>query len=338
MNFAKQIRSGGKIAHSKACFNIVFDDHSGEYEYTLEYKDSSVIKEILKLDNEVLLERNSDGEGKIFANEIGRMMKFQAPVNEIAVATRQDKIQHPFLEPINKWADSLYSYKFGTDMGRVQLAVIDEQNSINEFDTHDQDAVVAISAKGQNEFGQEFLEDVTKDMNYIGFDIDSLEIDTPVGIKFNQPVGMAAKAIHVVERGVSAPIGQIALSQGMFRSISILIHLHYAVRTGNANTIVIDDIGEGLDYERSCRLIDCVMKLTNDSSVQLIMSTNDRFVMNVVPLESWTILKRDGDKVSVINKASHPDAFADFEFSGLPNFDFFRGATGGNSNFIGDEI
>lgn len=56
--------------------------------------------------------------------------------------------------------------------------------------------------------------------------------------------------------------------------------------------IVIDDIGERLDYERSCALIELLMSKATTQQVQLIMTTNDRFVMNKVPLEAWTVLHR----------------------------------------------
>ncbi len=53
------------------------------------------------------------------------------------------------------------------------------------------------------------------------------------------------------------------------------------------------------------------------------MSTNDRFVMNHVPLTEWSVLRRSGNRVVVHNHENSPEAFERFEFTGLSNFDFF---------------
>jgi ABC-type lipoprotein export system ATPase subunit len=56
--------------------------------------------------------------------------------------------------------------------------------------------------------------------------------------------------------------------------------------TNKLTCVLIDDIGEGLDYERSSNLIKLLLKKMKKESIQLIMSTNDRFVMNNIPYDS----------------------------------------------------
>jgi hypothetical protein len=53
------------------------------------------------------------------------------------------------------------------------------------------------------------------------------------------------------------------------------------------------------------------------------MSTNDRFVMNNVPLEYWTVMHRAGTKLLSINYRNSKELFEEFELIGLNNFDFF---------------
>jgi len=53
------------------------------------------------------------------------------------------------------------------------------------------------------------------------------------------------------------------------------------------------------------------------------MATNDRFVMNTVPLEYWSVLERRGAVVKVHNRENAKQKFEDFRFTGLNNFDFF---------------
>jgi hypothetical protein len=112
------------------------------------------------------------------------------------------------------------------------------------------------------------------------------------------------------------------MSQGMFRALSVLIQVNHAVMTSAPSCILIDDIGEGLDFERSCALIKLIIEKAETSSVQLIMSTNDRFVMNAVPLQDWSVLARQGPRCRVYNYANSKAAFDEFKFTGLNNFDF----------------
>lgn len=53
------------------------------------------------------------------------------------------------------------------------------------------------------------------------------------------------------------------------------------------------------------------------------MATNDRFVMNNVPLEMWTVLQRKGSRCQVFNFNNSKEKFENFRFTGLNNFDFF---------------
>ncbi len=87
--------------------------------------------------------------------------------------------------------------------------------------------------------------------------------------------------------------------------------------------ILIDDIGEGLDYERASALIKLLIDKAKKSRVQLIMSTNDRFVMNNVPLKYWSIMRRFPNESTIYNYKNSSKQFEDFELTGLNNFDFF---------------
>ena len=74
-------------------------------------------------------------------------------------------------------------------------------------------------------------------------------------------------------------------------------------------------------------VMDAVQRMrqkAKDSSIQLIMTTNDRFVMNQVPLEDWSVLQRQGSHVRVLNYANSRDLFEEFKFTGLSNFSFLE--------------
>jgi len=54
------------------------------------------------------------------------------------------------------------------------------------------------------------------------------------------------------------------------------------------------------------------------------MTTNDRLVMNNVPLEHWIIVdKDDNGKINFYSEKSHLKIFKKFKRIGLTNFDFF---------------
>ncbi len=87
---------------------------------------------------------------------------------------------------------------------------------------------------------------------------------------------------------------------------------------------LVDDIGEGLDYERSTSIIDLLIKHSKKSINQVIMTSNDKFVMNNVSLKYWTILTRTAGIIKAFTSRSNPKEFKDFEYMGLSNFDFFK--------------
>ncbi len=106
--------------------------------------------------------------------------------------------------------------------------------------------------------------------------------------------------------------------------MSILAQINYHAFTEKTQCIVIDDIGEGLDYERSCPLVNLLMAKARKSNAQLIMTTNDRFIMNVVPLKYWILLKCEKGNIQFYNNTNSKKIFNDFKFTGLNNFDFSR--------------
>jgi hypothetical protein len=87
--------------------------------------------------------------------------------------------------------------------------------------------------------------------------------------------------------------------------------------------ILIDDIGEGLDYERSTALIKLLINKCLKSKSQIVLTTNDKFIMNNTDLEYWNVIIRDKGIISLVNKKKDPILFEQFRFTGLNNFDFF---------------
>jgi hypothetical protein len=273
-------------------------------------------------DGQVLLERGADGAGRIFATKLNDFLEFQTPTSEAAIVARRDSIQHGFFEPLHIWGKSLCHFYFGTALGKDRIAILIEGKTPEEFDVHDPNNVIAIFKKGQSDIGPSFVDRISEDMRAIGYDLETVDVGMLPSVTLQPRVGSPV-SLTVKERDLRGITDQLAMSQGMFRTLSVIIQLTYFRLTEQPSCIVIDDIGEGLDFERSSALIRLLIERANNSEVQLVLSTNDRFIMNNVPLEAWSVLQRTPEGVRVFNHENSRKQFDDFAFTGLNNFDFF---------------
>ncbi|MGO4003705.1 hypothetical protein ABVN23_21790 [Pseudomonas fluorescens] len=291
------------------------------YEYVV--NNSEVVSEKLEIDGVVYLERKEGGYGSIYFKDVGdgAFMRFQTPVNEFAVIKRRDELQHPFIEPLYQWAAAVRHYFFGSPFGKELLAVF-QPNGI-EVNERDGNQVVGVFREGKKEFNGDFTSSIIRDMKRIGYDIEDVDNGFPASIPLGN-VPSELNSVFVRERGVRGVVDQLVMSQGMYRVLALLIHVNYLQLKKTSTCVIIDDIGEGLDFDRSCKLISLLREKADQSNLQIIMSTNDKFVMNEVPLKEWTVLHRVGSDVKVSNYANSAEKFDEFRYTGLSNFSFFE--------------
>lgn len=313
-----------KEVNFSGSFRSVFDDNGKKVEYQLDVDNSQVILENFIVDGKQLLHRGQGGYGWIMAEDIeGKAvkMKFQPSSRELGVVARLDPVQHPYLQLLNDWGRSVHRYEFGKGMGHSNLGI--KLNTLLPIpEVFETDQIVPIFDAGRR-LGEEFTNTVKSDMRKIGYEIEELSIARPAFIVIEPTPPGELVGITAKERDLPCVTDQHCMSQGMFRTLSLLIQLNYALLRHKPGCILVDDIGEGLDFERSCLLIDLIRSKAGESDVQLILSTNDRFVMNKVPLEEWLILQRAGNRVRVRNYENSKEIFDEFKFTGLSNFDFF---------------
>jgi energy-coupling factor transporter ATP-binding protein EcfA2 len=313
-------------------YDVTFDNDGRTLKYELRIEQQRVVKEKFSVGGSVVLDRGSNGEGSIRADEIdgGKDIRFETPPTQLAAVVRRDAIQHRFLEPLHAWASSLRLYCFGTFLGKDRFAMFTEGGL--PWDERDPNNVVALYRRAQEEYKEDFKREVIAAMHKLEYDVDDVGIQPPTSIRF---VGLPILAglsgfggplcgLYVKERDLSGITDQNSMSQGMFRALSILIQVIYSQMANKATCILIDDIGEGLDFERSWRLIDLLRHKVDDTKIQLVLSTNDRFVMNHVPLEEWSVLQRRGGHVQVRNYDNSREVFEEFQFTGLSNFSFLE--------------
>lgn len=303
-------------------FDCQFERDGNVYQYIFNFAEDNVLSEKLIINDEVYLDRSEGGIGTIRAEAMNNVsICFQSPTHELAAAARRDSIQHSFLEPLFEWAASVRHYHFGSTLGKDRYTVF--HSAGQKVDERDENAAVEIFRDGRNDYPEEFVNAVINDMASIDYHLESIDIIAPVSVRF---VGVPGEAVGICvkERDLPGVTDQSSMSQGMYRVLSLLIHVNYFELKKTATCVLVDDIGEGLDFDRSCRLIELLRSKANQSEIQIVMSSNDRFIMNEVPLEEWSVLKRIGNHVSVKNYINSRDKFEEFKFTGLSNFSFLE--------------
>ena len=293
-------------------YDVLFEEDNRSYHYSLNVKKASVVGERLEIDDKMYFDRE---EGKMFYESQDGFLSFQMAPDELGI-TRRDSQQQSYLDPLFQWGKNLSHYEFGGSLGK-NILVRDLTIAIGEaLKPRETDKVSALFAKAASRFGN-IKKVVMDDMRQIGYqltDIKSLPLKN---------LSIDAYGIAVKEIGLDDYTDQQEMSQGMFRALSIIIQIEYSLASGLTSCILIDDIGEGLDYERSQKLIQLILKKAARKNLQVIMTSNDRFVMNSIPLQYWQVINRNGNKSVFYNMQNSKKNFDEFSYTGLNNFDFF---------------
>lgn len=301
------------LGYSSAEYSMEFTDADDLIEYYINFAEGQIIDEVLTVNGAEKLNR---AKGMLWYEGANKNLEFQTDDDVLAVSKR-DKKQHSFFENLYFWGKNLSHYRFGSQLGKnAYLRDLNAVTDDDDVDLKDGDEVTEIFVRGKRLFNNSFVKEIISDMKSISYEIE--DIDTlPLR---NFPI--TGYGLMVKENGLDDITDQREMSQGMFRALSLLIQLNYSLLSKIPSCILIDDIGEGLDYERSKKLIDIIIKKVSGSSVQVIMTTNDRFIMNEVPLKYWSVIQRVSKKSLFYNYANSMDTFEEFKYTGLSNFDF----------------
>ena len=319
---AKMLRGEKPSVYQTGEYVVDFRDASNRIRYEVAFRNQAVQSEMYSINGTVRLQRGANGVGKIWAEKIQQDIDFEAPPNVLAAQSRRDAIQHPFFEDLHAWARDLRHLQFGTPLGRDHLFIISQPNpsTDKESEITDPSQVARLYATAYAEFKDEFDSSVLRDLASLGYDCTDVGLESP-GSDVVQ--GPPLFLLYVQERDLRTKTYQIQMSQGMFRALSLVIQLNYWIFRNKPRTLLIDDIGEGLDFRRAQSFIALLIERCQKNNIQLIMTSNDRFVMNGVPLKYWGVLTRNGHSVSISNIRNSEKIFREFEELGLNNFDFF---------------
>lgn len=299
-------------------FKAEFTHENRKWAYELEIAQNLVLTERLSRDGSILIDRS---HGLIWTEDTKKHTRFKMRQNQIAANAKLDFIQTPYLEPLNNWANSVFHFHFGSPLGQ-NVAATWFPGPAPEVNLKDENQTAQIYRHAYDTYGDAFDNAVVQDMRALGYEISRVDLAPLSNFKSVSGHTPTVYGLAVLENYVGH-IEQHAMSTGMFRALAIIIHVNLGAFSQHAELILLDDIGEGLDFERSTKLIRILMDKVKGSNTQLIMTSNDRFIMNAVDIEYWTVLNRRGKNVSAFNRDSHSEIFEEFKFSGLQNFDFF---------------
>jgi len=292
-------------------------------EYSVEISNAKIVNENLIIGNENHIKRDNSGVGEIKAIQLNQFIKFKIPDDEL-VALRKDEVQFPYLNILFNWTSQLRHFRFAKEHEKNTLGIVDvDRPKTSQFNVRETDKAIEVFNQGKKKHNEVFVRNIIKDFNSIGYEIEKLELGQLESIEIEASIPTKIVGLKVKETDREGYTDQNAMSDGMFRALSILIHFNYYELENLAGCVLIDDIGEGLDFERSTKLIKLLIEKSNKIDIQLIMSTNDKFVMNNTSLEYWQVISREGGSVQMLNKSNSEEIFKQFRFTGLNNFEFF---------------
>ena len=320
-DLVSMLRGKGTTATGPVSYELLFKNGKNLMKYELAYDLETIRMERLYVGEELVMERGEGGTGivKYEATPGSIFLKFEIPHDQLVCYAKRDRLQHPFIEIINGWAISLRRFNFSGDLGKSRYALKSSFES-KEIDwANTTSSLVPAITVAVEEYPQ-FHELVLGDMQNIGYDLEDFGV-----IHFSERYGESNQdryAVFTTEKGLEKQVTQRDMSQGMFRAFSVLVQVNYYILSDQKGFVIIDDIGEGLDFSRAKQLVQVLIAKAKESKIQLIMSTNDSFIMNAVDIENWAVIMREGHKISLYNYENSKEIFEEFKFTGLNNFDF----------------
>lgn len=282
--------TAGVNAHS--C-RIVFSDATGKeliYSYNCNAKEIKS-ESMIYGDKELIL--RDDTHSLVNGKNVN------PPQNKLVIQSQRDTTKFPEFEIVMSWAEHTRGFSF-SELSSSQSYMIPNMFS-EKIDFSE------LFEKIDDE-KEQFIINNMRELGYKINEISKFEVQQ-------------FKMITLSEDGVFVPLFSSYMSNGMLRVFYILTYMAYVATVEGAKTFLVDDLGEGLDYSRSSRLSKIMFDYCETHDIQLIVTSNDNFLMNAINLDNWIILQRKGKNVSAYSRITHPDMFVKFRKMGLNNFD-----------------
>lgn len=267
----------------------------GHILYSFSVNNGVVIRETLTVDDKILIKRNRQ-------RALLKDKRVNPPEDKLIVQIRRDKTEFPEIEKIMKWAEGVTFISFSALNPFTNSA----SQSLEINPILFSDLVGSFSNAEKRLF--------IKEAKSLGYKISDINVVSKGEHKW----------VEVKEPFIKNKIDEFLLSNGMLRVLYLIAFIIKMKENENKlSLLLIDDLGEGLDYKRAVDLAEKVFNACESNGLQLITSSNDGLIMDVVDLAKWQVLRKNNSKISSLNQTSHPDLFEEFNYTGLSNFDFF---------------
>jgi hypothetical protein len=289
------------------------NERGQDFVYSLVMNKGSVMSECITVNEKQVLKRDGSS-AEIYSYVTDSPQSISPPNDRLVLHARRDQKEFPFLEDLSFWANSVKGLAFAnTSPNSIEIPG-------NPFQLMSLNAVPSVleqlSAPQQHK--------VLSQLHDLGYDLE----EATTGLVEGLPP--SARIVYVKERGLPVTLRQFEMSQGMFRAFSLLVIVEFFRSSGKVGCILIDDLGEGLDFDRVRKLANIIFSKQDQSELQIIATSNDAFLMNSVPLNSLTICHRKDCIVKCLNYSNSKAKFDEWKLFGLNNFDIL------SSNFLSD--
>lgn len=284
------------------------------YSYALDILNGIVHSEEIRINQQLVLERKRE-TGRIYSYTTENMVDFSPPAQELTLFVRRDVKEFPFLEEMLLWANNFRGYRFSMADPRQITVPTNVDALLENLSTTPYLLLEALKE------APDIIQTIIDDFSLIGYPIDMASVEQ------TRLPGMPGEVLvsFVKEQDLACKTRQMEMSQGMYRAFSLVVIIQYLLKLRQECTVVIDDLGEGLDFERSSKITMLLFEKIKNSDIQLIITSNDRFLMNAIDMKYLNLLERNGHVVEAHNYANSKGKFDEFRLSGLNTFDFFRG-------------
>ncbi len=291
-------------------WQLVFKKDDGYIKYDL-YSDKSHCEEKIYENDKLVLDRK-DNSARIFSYIKKDFQEIKPPSNVLVLHARRDIEEYPFLEDLIHWALQLWGFKFSSTDPSQRLPY--KRDGLTDFDSTPF-LLRDVQERNESKF-DEYIEQALNEFNTLGYQIKKIVFKKSDYDEIND-------IIEIQENDFTHTYPHYMLSQGMFRSLSLVLYVNYLLLQSKVSTILIDDLGEGLDYERATKLGKWLISKLEGTNIQLIATSNDSFLMDVIDIKYWNVLYREKNVIRSYNYQNSKEKFDSFRFTGLSNFDFF---------------
>jgi hypothetical protein len=267
-------------------------------------EDGFVTQEEIQIDGVPVLSRLFPKEEVVLKNVVNNEYDtVYPPDNKLTLHVNRDVRKYPYLEDIINWAEQCYGFKFGN---------ISPYSKLNE---QEYDLLTAVEDIPNlfKALKKERIASVIADFNALGYEVTDITVQDKIEYA----------VLFVKEKSLDKPLPHYKLSQGMFRTLAILVYVEYLISRKRPALIIIDDFCEGLDYDRAKKLGALIFEKCKNTDIQLVATSNDSFLMDTIDIKYWNILQRNGKVITCINQENNPGLFRKFRLTGLSNFDLF---------------